>query len=222
MSSDARRLYRSSTNRVLAGVCGGLGEYLHVDPVVLRVAWVAAVLLGGFGILLYIIWIFIVPLGPSSTGEAPAKKNGGHIVGAVFGALLMLVGVLLLLDQWFWIDLEDIWEWSWRYMGPVLLIGIGVYFLFGTSRTESASEQTQTEEPAANGPRKLRKSQHDRKMFGVCGGLAEYFDVDATLVRLLFVGVTLAAPPIGIFGYIAFAILTPAPAIAAPPTGQGV
>ena len=56
-----KRLYRSSTDKVIAGVCGGVGEYLEIDPVVVRLIWVALTLLGGFGLLMYIIAWIIVP-----------------------------------------------------------------------------------------------------------------------------------------------------------------
>jgi len=58
-----KRLYRSKTNRVFAGVLGGLGEYFDVDPVVLRLVFLALVILTGFfpGVVFYILAIFIVP-----------------------------------------------------------------------------------------------------------------------------------------------------------------
>jgi phage shock protein C len=67
-----RRLYRSRIDRKLAGVCGGLGEYFGVDPVIMRLVWVALTLLSlGLGILLYVVAIFVVPNDPRQTA-APA------------------------------------------------------------------------------------------------------------------------------------------------------
>jgi phage shock protein C len=58
-----RKLYRSNTDKIIAGVCGGLGEYLNVDPTLIRLLFVLAVLAGfGSGVLLYIIMMVIVPL----------------------------------------------------------------------------------------------------------------------------------------------------------------
>lgn len=55
-----RRLYRSETERLIAGVCGGLAEYFDIDPVVIRLLWVLFTFMVGSGILLYIIaWILI-------------------------------------------------------------------------------------------------------------------------------------------------------------------
>lgn len=63
---ENKRLYRSRENKVFAGVCGGLGDYANVDPVLIRLVWVLIVIFTGFfpGILAYILAIFIVPLKP--------------------------------------------------------------------------------------------------------------------------------------------------------------
>lgn len=60
MAKDVKKLYRSKKNKVIAGVCGGIGEYLGIDPVVVRVIWVVFALAYGAGLLAYIIaWILI-------------------------------------------------------------------------------------------------------------------------------------------------------------------
>ncbi|MDD2804456.1 MAG: PspC domain-containing protein [Elusimicrobiales bacterium] len=63
-----KRLYRSSDNKVLAGVLGGLGEYFEVDPVVLRLAFVFVLLVTAFipGLLAYLAACFIVPAKPGA------------------------------------------------------------------------------------------------------------------------------------------------------------
>ena len=59
---ETKRLYKSSTNRVLCGVCGGIGEYFHIDPTIIRLIWVVLTI-GGFGsgLLAYIIAAIIIP-----------------------------------------------------------------------------------------------------------------------------------------------------------------
>ncbi|MFA5877366.1 PspC domain-containing protein [Patescibacteria group bacterium] len=58
-----KHLYKSNTNKVFAGICGGLGEYFDIDPVLLRLIWVLVVIFTGVvpGIVAYIIATFIVP-----------------------------------------------------------------------------------------------------------------------------------------------------------------
>jgi len=65
-----KRLHRSRTEKMIAGVCGGLAEYLNVDPTIVRVLWVLLVLLAGTGGLLYIILWVVMPL------EAPVPPAG--------------------------------------------------------------------------------------------------------------------------------------------------
>ncbi len=60
-----KKLYRSRDNKVLAGVCGGIGEYFEIDPVIIRLIWIVLTMIwGGFGLFLYIIAIFLIPLEP--------------------------------------------------------------------------------------------------------------------------------------------------------------
>jgi phage shock protein C len=71
---DGRRLTRSSTDKRLGGVCGGLAEYFGVDPLFVRLVFVAAALAGGFGILLYaVLWIALPQAAP---GAAPPPRYG--------------------------------------------------------------------------------------------------------------------------------------------------
>lgn len=58
-----KKLYRSKTDRMLAGVCGGLGAYLNVDPTIVRVIWVL-VGLGGWGLAAYLVCALIIPENP--------------------------------------------------------------------------------------------------------------------------------------------------------------
>jgi phage shock protein PspC (stress-responsive transcriptional regulator) len=60
-NSNIKRLFRSRDNRVLGGVCAGIGNYFNVDPVLIRVAWVVAFFAGGVGFLAYLIAWIIMP-----------------------------------------------------------------------------------------------------------------------------------------------------------------
>jgi phage shock protein PspC (stress-responsive transcriptional regulator) len=61
----AKQLYRSSKNSVIAGVCGGIGEYYDVDPVIVRLLWVLGTVISiGAGIIVYIVAWIIVPRKP--------------------------------------------------------------------------------------------------------------------------------------------------------------
>jgi len=63
---ETKRLYRSKIDRVLGGVCGGLGKYFNIDPVLARVLWAVSFFVGGVGFLAYIIAWIIIPEEPVS------------------------------------------------------------------------------------------------------------------------------------------------------------
>jgi phage shock protein C len=66
-----RKLYRSNTNRMLGGVCGGLGEYFDIDATIVRLIFVLLTLAGASGVLIYIIMLIVVPNEPVSMPPQP-------------------------------------------------------------------------------------------------------------------------------------------------------
>ena len=58
-----RKLYKSNQNKMIAGVCGGLGEFFDVDPTLIRLLWVIFALAAGSGLLVYIASVIIIPEG---------------------------------------------------------------------------------------------------------------------------------------------------------------
>ncbi len=132
VTPSERRLVRSSDDRVIAGVCGGLGKYLGVDPILVRIAAILLVFAGGAGIVLYIIgWIAIPDELAEDTGEfAGGRDETASIAGedrtrsaAVLGLIVVALGVVFLADA-IWPDFL-----SWRYVWPVALIAIGAAIL---------------------------------------------------------------------------------------------
>ena len=72
MAESAKKLYRSQEEKWLGGVCGGLGEYFNIDPIIVRLIFVAFALIAGGGLLLYLIMWLIIPQEP--TEGAPAVE----------------------------------------------------------------------------------------------------------------------------------------------------
>lgn len=62
--SSMKKLYKSNQNKVIAGVCGGIAEYFNIDPTIIRLAWVLFCLVGGSGVLGYIICALVIPSEP--------------------------------------------------------------------------------------------------------------------------------------------------------------
>lgn len=64
MENTGKKLYRSSSNEMIAGVCAGIADYFNVDPTIVRLAFLLMALAGGPGILLYFILWIIIPKEP--------------------------------------------------------------------------------------------------------------------------------------------------------------
>lgn len=101
-----KRLYRSRTNKVFAGICGGLGEYFNVDPVLVRIIAVFLTLFLGFPLLVYLVAIFVIPQEPlgvvntTDTTSQPfaAQTTPGTIVkqGMPMEEHIKILGILYL------------------------------------------------------------------------------------------------------------------------------
>jgi phage shock protein C len=120
-------LVRSRRDRIVGGVCGGLGRYLGVDPVLVRIVVVALVLSVGVGVLAYVIaWIVIPEAGEDEPPIAPAPADR-HRVAVVAGGALVALGVLLLVRALVpWFDGVVFW--------PLVVIGVGVLVVVSSRR----------------------------------------------------------------------------------------
>lgn len=107
-----KKLYRSRENKVLAGVCGGIGEYFEIDPVIVRLIWIVLTMIWGFGFFLYIIAIFLIPLEPKeikiqdvSTSPQESKKDYRHledsdrnIVITLLALFFIVLGIMVVIS----------------------------------------------------------------------------------------------------------------------------
>jgi phage shock protein C len=113
-----RTVRRSRGDRVIAGVCGGLGRYLGIDPVLLRVAFIILALANGLGLIGYVVaWVAIPEEGadqPAGPAPEPRRETGRMVLG---GSLVVL-GLVLLLDRL----APDLDELFW----PVAVVAVGV------------------------------------------------------------------------------------------------
>ena len=138
--SNNKRLERDLQNRVLGGVCSGLGNYFEVDPTIWRVLFFILFWLGLSGLLIYIILWMVMPAGqPQSNRSAFAqdaeivgegsdsKKSGGSMAA---GLILIGIGAIALLARY-------IPQISWRTAWPVILIAIGIYLIIPKNNKKS-------------------------------------------------------------------------------------
>ena len=130
---DLRRLRRSATDRKIAGVAGGLGRHLDVDPTVLRVLFVVAAFFGGAGLLLYgALWL-LVPEEGRETAPITTRDDTRRVLLIVIGVVAVLV---LLGNAW--------GNWWFGPGWPIGLVAIAAVFYLVSRDRNRASEQTYT------------------------------------------------------------------------------
>ncbi len=211
-----KRLYRSTTNRAVAGVCAGLGERFGIDVGIVRIAWLASIFVTlGVSLLIYVALAFLIPKEPAeyaaikqvpSTDLWQRLKENSLMLWAV---LLVLVGALLLLNNFDLLPwrLETLWRTLWAVLLPLLLIGGGIYLVL--SFMGKAPDVRRLRQSGQQLP--LRRSRQDRMIAGVCGGLARYLNVDALVVRMAWVLISVATVgTLGVVLYILAVLLIPA------------
>jgi phage shock protein C len=140
----SRRLYRSRADRILGGVCGGLGAHFDADPVIFRLLFILMTVMGGSGILIYLVMLVVIPREPGpreaaavpspgepvpalAEGDAPAEEPappGKPNRGLGAGIILIAVGALFLAS-----NLGLFWWWQWKVFWPVVLIAVGLWLL---------------------------------------------------------------------------------------------
>jgi phage shock protein C len=121
------RLRRSVDDKVVAGVCGGLGTYFGVDPLFFRLAFVVLAIGGGSGVLIYLIAWLVIPEASKDTPIVSAASVGSH--GPVLaGVALIAVGLMLLAN--------NLMPWLDRVMLPLVVVAAGVALLYSGGRRE--------------------------------------------------------------------------------------
>ena len=114
------RLYRSSTDRAIAGVCGGLAHYFKVDPALVRILFIVFALAGGASLLLYLILSIAVP-SDHGAPVATVSTGGGQ---EMLASILIAVGGI-----WLLANLGAFTFVQWRFAWPVILVVFGIALL---------------------------------------------------------------------------------------------
>lgn len=142
-------IYRSKKNRVVAGVCGGLAEYLNIDAIIIRIIFFLIILYGGSGILLYLaLWLLLPEENSTLTSskevidsnkkeiEIEAKKFAKQAETAVnkksniiyIGIFVVLIGCYMLLaNLGIWSFLN--FDWIFKTFWPLVVIVLGLILL---------------------------------------------------------------------------------------------
>ena len=100
------------------------------------------------------------------------------------------------------------WYVPWKLLWPVALIVIGVLLLLSRSKEKNNGHEIQSGS-VTHTNRKLARSKRERMIGGVCGGIADHFHLDPTLVRLIWAAGTIVSHGLGIVAYIILLIVLP-------------
>jgi phage shock protein C len=186
-SEPYKRLYRSMTDRMVAGICGGLAEYFNIDPTIIRLIMVVSVLAGGVGIPAYIIGWIVIPEGTSDSNRASGSNS--PLLGLIIGGLLLITGAgMIFRKMHYWFDMPYWFSsfFSFQSLFAVALIALGAFFILHVMQKDNNGKNKSA--PLEHKYRgSLHRSLTDRKISGVCGGLGEYFNIDPTIIRIAWI-----------------------------------
>ena len=200
-----KRLVRTRDDSVLAGVCGGFGQYFNLDSALVRLLWVFFTIFGGSGVLAYLVAVFIIPDESTAKDVTPRRLiDGFNDKTILWGVLVVLVGIILFFQHGDFIN--SIWRHFWNSGINVLLamiiIGTGVYFLYQERQKISTMFGLGAEMP-------LSLSDKDKQLAGVCGGIAKSIGMDSTIIRFFWVYGTIMSVGIGLILYFILALVLP-------------
>lgn len=143
--NNTKKLYRSKTDRIIFGVCGGLGEYFEIDSLVIRLLFLLLTITGGAGIILYIVMAIIIPVEGRKEKEKKEKAEDGvkeveekaeELVDgikhrkwhaetkSVIGFIIVLIGLNILFEQVF--KFNPLYWINWGVVWSLIIIIIGI------------------------------------------------------------------------------------------------
>lgn len=271
-----RTLYRHPTQRVLAGVAGGIADWLGWDVVVVRLLWVVLFFAtSGAAVPVYIVLALLLPTGTQIDGPVRrAPIHFGMHASKPLALVLIGVGLLWLLSNlgilpglasaFFSVVRVAFWPLLLIFVGWRILLALGVRFNSGktaeqvegwsrsaaawgaetgakmgeyfntsqertsyaaTDASQITSQSTSTDPEGAASSRamsavSLTRSSNDRILAGVCGGIARRYQMDPSIVRLLWAMVSLATLGLGVLAYVAAAMLLPVEGAASTPSAS--
>ena len=200
-----KRLVRTRDDSVLAGVCGGFGQYFNLDSALVRLLWVFFTIFGGSGVLAYLVAVLIIPDESTAKDVTPRRLiDGINDKTILWGVLLVLVGIILFFQHGDFIN--SIWSHFWNSSINVLIaliiIGVGVYLLYQERQKISTMFGLGSEMP-------LSLSEKDKQLAGICGGIAESIGMDSTIIRFFWVYGTIMSVGIGLILYFILALVIP-------------
>ncbi len=224
----SHKLYRHPHDHMVGGVCGGVADALGWDPAIVRLLWVVLTFAtSGAGFFVYLLLWLMLPVGTQASGferSATVQFNDGTgkrvalvLIGLGLYWLLSNMGILPELGE-FVEHVLPVLFW------PAVLIGVGFLLLRSGAHGARGRRHGHTDYGAGarhgfdslragvddlrrNIP--LRRSSSDRMLLGLCGGIGRSLGIDANLVRVVWVLLSLGSMGLGLMLYLFLALVVP-------------
>lgn len=199
-----RKIHKSKTSFYIFGVCGGIAEYFSVPPFFIRTVFLLTMLFGGWGLIFYIAAALLIPAREevvSSEISRISKSQSKIEPHKLFGTLMIITGIYLLTEPYGIHRLINLFGIPQELLFILFVITAGILLIF---KRESFSEPLPVKFHI-NATRPIS----EKRILGVCAGIANYMNVDATIVRMFWVIASFLSLGIGIVIYFFFAILIP-------------
>ncbi|MFA6553456.1 MAG: PspC domain-containing protein [Patescibacteria group bacterium] len=126
MEINGKKMYRTRTNKMVAGVCAGLASYFNIDVTIVRIVFVAVTLADGIGILAYLVLAIVLPLEPEGSPTVVLPPTSAWLSDKrnLVAVILIIIGLIALLNQF------APWKfWHLHLFWPALLVICGVYII---------------------------------------------------------------------------------------------
>jgi len=199
---QSKKLQRSKSNVVIAGVCSGIADYLKMDVANIRLIALLSILLGGWSVVAYLITALLLPVEKKSREltnkerSAQQKENFRTVLSGLF----ILTGLHF---TFMYIGIgssERLFILPNGFVFPIAAITAGIFILTRNNNRYAAFDHLKIE--------KYFRSRTDRKIMGVCAGLGKYLNIDSSALRIIFILATLLT--LGMFAlcYLLFSVFT--------------
>lgn len=196
-----KKLDRSGSDKLITGLCAGIAKYFDVEPSIVRLIAMLTLLLGVWSIAAYLLASYLIPTenNPHSlSAEERAIQRKINFRTLISGTMI-LSGIYFGFGSFGFFAPWDLFLFSNSFFVPLTAIGLGIFLLINNS--DSGEYRLTTE--------KFYRSETDKKIYGVCGGLAAYLNnSDSTTIRILFLLGTFLTLGFLALGYILIVIFT--------------
>lgn len=195
-----KSLSKIKKGSLIAGVCTGIANYFGIEPVIIRVLFVVSIFLGGWGIIFYIIAALLLP------PESPADENStmeipeNNYAKTIAGGLFVFIGIFFIADNFGFMNYLFFFRLPKFLLLPIIMILTGGFILFKINDFI----------PVKSGIRKTKfyKSRNNRRIIGVCGGLADYLNIESNNLRMIWIIFSFLTIGVGLILYIFIAAFT--------------